>query len=90
MFFHKDLRSVDSGRFYTAIRFYRGRIKGRLIYFSRFDANESGHRDIIMNTANEIKLYRCWQPAATWVNTTRYCKYSQVLLMMGENVARNM
>jgi len=30
------------------------------------------------------------QPAATWVNTTRYCKYSQVLLMMGENVARNM
>jgi len=24
------------------------------------------------------------------VNTTRYCKYSQVLLMMGENVARNM
>ena len=30
------------------------------------------------------------QPAATWVNTTRYCKYSQVLLMMGENIARNM
>jgi len=26
------------------------------------------------------------QPAATWVNTTRYCKYSQVLLMMGENI----
>jgi hypothetical protein len=30
-----------------------------------------------------------WQPAATWVNTTRYCKYSQALLMMGENIARN-
>jgi len=30
------------------------------------------------------------QPAATWVNTTRYCKYNQVLLMMGENIARNM
>jgi len=30
------------------------------------------------------------QPAATLVNTTRYCKYSQVLLMMGENIARNM
>jgi len=30
------------------------------------------------------------QPGATWVNTTRYCKYSQVLLMMGENIARNM
>ena len=30
------------------------------------------------------------QPAATWVNTTIYCKYSLVFLMMGENVARNM
>jgi hypothetical protein len=30
------------------------------------------------------------QPAATRVSTTRYCKYSQVLLMMGENIARNM
>jgi hypothetical protein len=26
----------------------------------------------------------------TRVNTTRYCKYSQVLLMMGENIARKM
>ena len=24
------------------------------------------------------------------MNTTRYCKYSQLLLMMGENIARNM
>jgi len=31
-----------------------------------------------------------WQPAATWMNTTRYCKYSKVLLMMGEYIARNM
>jgi len=30
------------------------------------------------------------QMAATWVNTTRYCKYSQVLMMMGENIAWNM
>jgi hypothetical protein len=30
------------------------------------------------------------QPAATWVNTTRYSKYSQVLLMMDENFAQNM
>jgi hypothetical protein len=29
-------------------------------------------------------------PAATWVITIRYCKYSQVLLMMGGNIARNM
>jgi len=27
------------------------------------------------------------QPAATWVSTARYCKYSQVLLKMGENIA---
>jgi hypothetical protein len=32
----------------------------------------------------------CSRLAATWVNTTRYCKYSQELLMMGENIARNM
>jgi hypothetical protein len=31
-----------------------------------------------------------WQPAATWVNTIKYCEYIQVLLMMGENVARKM
>jgi len=34
------------------------------------------------------------QTAAGWcpelVNTTRYCKYSQVLRMTGENIARNM
>jgi hypothetical protein len=30
------------------------------------------------------------QPAATWMNTTRYCKYGQVLLMMGQSIARNM
>jgi len=30
------------------------------------------------------------QLAAAWLNTTRYGKYSQVFLMMGENIARNM
>jgi hypothetical protein len=29
------------------------------------------------------------QPAATMVSITRCCKYSQVLLIMGENIARN-
>jgi DNA polymerase III sliding clamp (beta) subunit (PCNA family) len=29
-------------------------------------------------------------PAATWLNTTRYCKYSQVLLMIGEKIVQNM
>ena len=30
------------------------------------------------------------QPAATLVNITRCCKYSQVLLIMDESIARNM
>jgi hypothetical protein len=35
---------------------------------------------------DELKLnYVVCEAAATWVNTTRYCKYSQVLLMMGGN-----
>jgi hypothetical protein len=36
-----------------------------------------------------FQLIPKYQPAATWVKTTRYCKYSQVLPMMGENIARN-
>jgi len=32
-------------------------------------------------------LLLAYQTPATWVNTTGYCKYSQVLLMMGENIA---
>ena len=31
-----------------------------------------------------------YQPAATSVDNIRSCKYSQVFLMMGENIARNM
>jgi len=30
------------------------------------------------------------QPAVTWVNTTGYRKYSQMLPMMDENIAWNM
>jgi hypothetical protein len=30
------------------------------------------------------------QQAVTWVNTTRCCKYSQMLLIMDENIAWNM
>jgi len=37
-----------------------------------------------------IQVATVWEQTATWMNTTRYCKYSQVLLMMGENIARNM
>jgi hypothetical protein len=39
---------------------------------------------------NWVSTHPWHQPAATWVNTTRYCKYSQVLLMMDKNVGRNM
>jgi hypothetical protein len=65
------------------------------------DVHESVHRDTIMKVTNKMQLYRLiyfnlvsthprHQPPATWLHTTRYCKYSQVLLMMGENIARNM
>jgi hypothetical protein len=36
------------------------------------------------NTHTSASTHPRQQPAATWVNTTRYCKYSQVLLMMAE------
>jgi hypothetical protein len=51
---------------------------------------------IIVRTSNVYKLETLFiciietdfqprhQPPAIWVNTTRYCKYSQVLLMMGK------
>ena len=39
---------------------------------------------------NSVSTHPRHQPAATLVNTARYCKYSQVLLMMGENITRNM
>jgi len=42
------------------------------------------------NPHSPVSTYSRHQLAATWVNTTRCCKYSQVLLMMGENIARNM
>jgi len=70
------------------------------------DVYESVHRDTIMKITNKMQLYRLiyysksaivltqvaagYKPAATWMNTNRYCKYSKVLLMMGENIARNM
>jgi len=35
------------------------------------------------NPHSSVSTHSRHQPAATWVNTTRYCKYSQVLMMMG-------
>ena len=68
----------------------------RLIYYSKSAVHVSG--DVFAHHQENVTIFTvsgsvqpsCCQPAATWVNTTRYCKYSQVLLMMGENIARNM
>jgi hypothetical protein len=92
--------------------------------FTVVDVHESVHRDIIINTTNEMQLYmliyysysavhvsgdvfvhnqehltvftssgnihQLPQPAATLVNITRCCKYSQVLLIISEKIVRNM
>ena len=39
---------------------------------------------------HEFHLVHDEQPAAISVNNIRSCKYSQVLLMIDENIARNM
>ena len=57
----------------------------RLIYFSLSGLHVSGevfahHQEHL----TAVSTYPRHRPAVTWVNTTRYCKYSQVLLMMGE------
>jgi hypothetical protein len=44
----------------------------------------------VITVSGSVHLSCCrLVPAATWVNTTRYCKCSQVLLVMGENIAQN-
>ena len=68
----------------------------RLIYYSNSALHVPG--DVFAHHQEHLTVFTvsgsvhpsCRQPAATWVNTTRYCKYSQVLLVMGEDIARNM
>jgi hypothetical protein len=68
----------------------------RLIYYSKSALHVSG--DIFAHHQEYLTVFTlsgsihpsCCRLAATWVNATRYCKYSQVLLMMEENIARNM
>jgi len=74
----------------------------RLIFYSRSALNVWGdvfahHQEhlIVFTVSGSVhpsccRLVSGHQPAATWVNTTRYCKYSQALLMMGEKFARKM
>jgi len=70
----------------------------RLIYYSKSALHVSGnvfahHQEhlTVFTVSDSVHPSCCHLvPAATWENTIRYCKYSQVLLMMGENIARNM
>ena len=70
----------------------------RLIYYSKSALHVSGdvfthHQEhlTVFTVSGSVHPSCCrHQPAATCVNTIRYCKYSQALLMMGENIARNM
>jgi hypothetical protein len=86
--FNKDNISVD------VFSKFSKRMKSRTTTATTFDVHKSVHRDRIMKVTNKMQLYSSFkssktQPAATWVNITRYCNYRQVLLMMGENIARN-
>ena len=51
---------------------------------------ETGCRMVSWMSWTSVSTHPRHQPAATWLNTTRYCKYSLLLLMMDENIARNM
>jgi hypothetical protein len=63
----------------------------RLIYYSKSAQHVSG--DVLAHHQEHLTVFKvsgsvypsCCRlvPAATWVNTTRYFKYNQVLLMMG-------
>ena len=63
-------------------------------HFTVFTVSGSVHpwccRLVSWMSLNAVSTHPRHQPAATWVDTTRYCKYSLVLLVMGENIARNM
>jgi len=48
--------------------------------FVKLDVHKSVHRDTTMKITNKMHYI---------LYTTRYCKYSQVLLMTGENIDRN-
>jgi hypothetical protein len=76
-----------------------------LIYYSKSAVHVLGHvfahhqehLTVFTASGNIHQCHGCvgvlthpWrQPAETLLNITRFCKYSQVLLMMDENIARN-
>jgi hypothetical protein len=62
----------------------------RLIYYSKSALHISGDVYTPHNLHSSVSTHSGHHPTATWVNTTKYCNYSQVFMMMGENIARNM
>jgi hypothetical protein len=54
----------------------------RLIYYSKSALHVSG--DVFVHHQEHLTVF------TVLVNTTRYCKYSQMLLMMGKNITWNM
>ena len=86
--------SVNVGYIYNYKNNQQGALY-RLIHYSKSALHVSGnvfahHQEHLTVFTVSGSVQPGHQPAATWVNTTRYCKYSQVRLMMGENIARNM
>ena len=77
---HESVRRNTTTKVTNKMQLYR------LIYFSLSSLHISGdvfghHQEHL--TVFTVSIHPRHQPAATWVNTTRYCKYSQVLRMMG-------
>jgi len=67
----------------------------RLIYYSLSALHVSGdvfvhHQEHLAVFTVSASVHRSSCRLVSWMNTTRYCEYSQVLLVMGENIARNM
>jgi hypothetical protein len=67
----------------------------RLIYYSLSALHVSG--DVFAHHQKHLAVFTVSGSVHSsscrlvfWMNTIRYCEYSQVLLMMGENIARNM
>jgi hypothetical protein len=68
----------------------------RFIYYSKFALHVSGNvfahyqEHLTVFTVSGSVHPSCCRllPAATWVNTNRYFRYSQVLLMMGKIINR--
>jgi hypothetical protein len=95
--YFKSWRSWIRASWYICVNNQQGALY-RLIYYFKSALHVSGdvfahhqkHLTVFAVSGSVHQSYCRRQLAASWLNTTRYCKYSQVLLMMGENIARFM